>query len=71
MKRFFKWLFWLVVAGSVVVGTWFAFDERLEDVVKTPAVEVVDTTAVKVEGVKNHLEVVDTLNTINTVETNE
>lgn len=58
MKKFFKWLFWLVVAAAVVVGTWLAFDGRPEDVVETPVVEVVDTT-------------VDTLNTINTVETNE
>jgi hypothetical protein len=65
MKRFFKWLFWLVVAAAVVVGTWFALDGRTEDVVETPVVETVDTTAVNVE------EVADTLNTINTVETNE
>lgn len=68
MKRFFKWLFWLVVAAAVVVGSWFAFDGRTNDVVEAPVVETVDTTAVKVEG---NLEVVDTLNTINTVETNE
>ena len=68
MKRFFKWLFWLVVAAAVVVGTWFAFDERPEDVVEAPAVETVDTTAVKAEV---NLEVVDTLNTINTTKTNE
>lgn len=68
MKRFFKWLFWLVVAAAVVVGSWFAFDERTNDVVEAPVVETVDTTAVKVEG---NLEPVDTLNTINTVETNE
>ena len=68
MKRFFKWLFWLVVAVAVVVGTWFAFDERSKDVVEAPTVEVVDTTAVKAEV---NLEVVDTLNTINTTETNE
>lgn len=65
MKRFFKWLFWLVVAAAVVFGTWFAFDGCPEDVVEAPAVETVDTTAVNVE------EVADTLNTINTVETNE
>ena len=68
MKRFFKWLFWLVVAAAVVVGSWFAFDGRTNDVVEAPVVETVDTTAVKVEG---NLEVVDTLNTINTTETNE
>ena len=68
MKRFFKWLFWLVVAAAVVVGTWFAFDGCPEDVVEAPAVETVDTTAVKAEV---NLEVVDTLNTINTTETNE
>ena len=68
MKRFFKWLFWLVVAAAVVVGSWFAFDGRTNDVVEAPVVETVDTTAVKVEG---NLELVDTLNTINTVETNE
>ena len=68
MKRFFKWLFWLVVAAAVVFGTWFAFDGRTNDVVEAPVVETVDTTAVKVEG---NLEVVDTLSTINTTETNE
>jgi hypothetical protein len=68
MKRFFKWLFWLVVAAAVVVGTWFAFDGRTNDVVEAPAVETVDTTAVNTEV---NLEVVDTLNTINTTETNE
>lgn len=68
MKVIFKWLFWLIVAAAVIVGSWFALDVRPEDVVKAPVVEIVDTTAVKVEG---NLEVVDTLNTINTVETNE
>lgn len=68
MKRFFKWLFWLVVAAAVVVGTWFAFDGCPEDVVDAPVVETVDTTAVNTEV---NLEVVDTLNTINTTETNE
>ena len=65
MKRFFKWLFWLVVAAAVVIGTWFTLDDCSKDVVETPVVEVVDTTVVNVEGVA------DTLNTINTVETNE
>jgi hypothetical protein len=68
MKRFFKWLFWLVAAAAVVVGTWFAFDGRTNDVVEAPVVETADTTAVKAEA---NLEVVDTLNTINTVKTNE
>lgn len=68
MKVIFKWLFWLIVTGAVIVGSWFALDVRPKDVVEAPVVEVVDTTAVKVE---RNLEVVDTLSTINTVETNE
>lgn len=76
MKRFFKWLFWLVVAALVTFlivrevnyDKWYS-NETATETVDTVFTEVsTDTLMVS----KDSIEVsIDTLNTINTAETNE
>jgi hypothetical protein len=71
MKRFFKWLFWLVVAALVtfLIVREVNYDKWYSNETTTEVTEVtVDTLMVS----KDSIEVsIDTLNTINTAETNE
>lgn len=71
MKRFFKWIFWLVVTALVtfLIVREVNYDKWYSN--ETTA-EVTDVTVDTLMVSKDSIEVsIDTLNTINTAETNE